>query len=293
MSKQPSSTKTKIRIVCISDLHSLALPSSLPPGDILIVAGDLTEGLPSQLLSRLDELQNLKSQFAYIIVVAGNHDRALDETCDARDAAIYGDREERGEGREAFRSGLGVIYLQNSSVEVWLNGRTVKVWGSPGSFATTRQTCFGYTVGDAQDLWAQIPADTDILITHGPPLGYMDGEGLGCEGLREALWRVRPRAHVFGHVHEGHGALVLRYDEGQREYEAAVSEWKAAAVQASEKAGKYIPRPLRLASLPPFPRLLDERGGAGEGLLRGEGETILVNASIKGVPPFEPVAIQI
>jgi 3',5'-cyclic AMP phosphodiesterase CpdA len=40
MSKQLDNAQ--VRIVCISDLHGLQLPSPLPPGDILVVAGDLT-----------------------------------------------------------------------------------------------------------------------------------------------------------------------------------------------------------------------------------------------------------
>jgi len=294
-----SKSRTQVRIVCISDLHSLPLPSTLPPGDILTVAGDLTEGRPSQLLSRLKELQNLKSQFPFIFVIGGNHDRALDDKCDSRDAPIYDDQAEREECRRAFRTASDVVYLENSGVEICVNGRTIKVWGSPGSLATTRQTCFGYAAGkDAQDLWAQIPADTDILITHGPPLGYLDGDGLGCGELRKALWRVKPLAHIFGHVHEGHGSLVLQYDEVQKNYEAAVSDWKAAIMedQASKEAGKYIPRHLApgLANRPPFPKWPDGRDVTKHGSRQNKPEeTILVNASLKSIPPLDPVVIQI
>lgn len=35
---------------------------------------------------------------------------------------------------------------------------------------------------------------------------------MGCERLREALWRVRPLVHVCGHVHEGRGAERVRWD---------------------------------------------------------------------------------
>jgi Icc-related predicted phosphoesterase len=31
------------------------------------------------------------------------------------------------------------------------------------------------------------------------------GEHVGCEALLAALERVRPRLHVFGHIHEGYG----------------------------------------------------------------------------------------
>jgi len=45
------------------------------------------------------------------------------------------------------------------------------------------------------------------LITHGPPNGIGDrtSEGVyaGCRHLRrEVLNRVRPRLHLFGHIHE-------------------------------------------------------------------------------------------
>jgi len=41
---------------------------------------------------------------------------------------------------------------------------------------------------------------------------------LGCEDLRRALWRVRPRLHICGHVHEAHGAERVRWDiDGPRE----------------------------------------------------------------------------
>ena len=77
-----------IILVCLSDLHTLPLPL-LPPGDILVLAGDLSEGRPSQILSRLSELASCSNQYSNIVVVGGNHDRALSPACDARDAALY------------------------------------------------------------------------------------------------------------------------------------------------------------------------------------------------------------
>ncbi|KAL1970646.1 hypothetical protein VTN77DRAFT_4290 [Rasamsonia byssochlamydoides] len=54
--------------------------------------------------------------------------------------------------------------------------------------------------------------DVDILLTHGPPYGILDqvyysGESVGCENLLKACVRARPRLHVFGHIHEGYGAV--------------------------------------------------------------------------------------
>ncbi|CRK37507.1 hypothetical protein BN1723_015204, partial [Verticillium longisporum] len=37
------------------------------------------------------------------------------------------------------------------------------------------------------------------------------------------LWRVRPRLHVFGHVHFGHGREAAHYDGAQAAYESLVA----------------------------------------------------------------------
>lgn len=56
--------------------------------------------------------------------------------------------------------------------------------------------------------WNMIPDDTDILITHSPPLGHGDlvcsGVRAGCaELLATVQKRVKPKYHIFGHIHEG------------------------------------------------------------------------------------------
>jgi Icc-related predicted phosphoesterase len=63
---------------------------------------------------------------------------------------------------------------------------------------------------DRKRTWANISDATDILITHSPPFGILDSESVadghqGCLPLMEAVLRVRPRLHVFGHIHGGYG----------------------------------------------------------------------------------------
>ena len=57
--------------------------------------------------------------------------------------------------------------------------------------------------------WTLIPPGIDLLVTYGPPRGHGDrtwlGEEQGCADLLAAVTRVRPRLHVFGHIHEGAG----------------------------------------------------------------------------------------
>jgi Icc-related predicted phosphoesterase len=61
-------------------------------------------------------------------------------------------------------------------------------------------------------LYATIPDDVDILVTHGPPYGILDASPgalhhAGCPQLLEAVARLKPKLHVFGHVHGAHGML--------------------------------------------------------------------------------------
>ena len=56
----------------------------------------------------------------------------------------------------------------------------------------------------------EIPTGTDVLITHGPPLGQGDQTSeagrVGCDDLlAEVQQRVKPVVHVFGHIHNGYG----------------------------------------------------------------------------------------
>lgn len=56
--------------------------------------------------------------------------------------------------------------------------------------------------------WNLIPDDTDVLITHSPPLGFGDltstGVRAGCVDLLHCVQkRIKPKYHVYGHIHEG------------------------------------------------------------------------------------------
>jgi len=58
-----------------------------------------------------------------------------------------------------------------------------------------------------------IPNDTEILVTHGPPLGHGDlfsgGPRAGCKDLYDAIEnRIKPLYHIFGHIHEGYGVTT-------------------------------------------------------------------------------------
>ena len=53
-----------------------------------------------------------------------------------------------------------------------------------------------------------IPDDTDIVITHEPPVMILDesnGVNWGNAPLRNRVQEIKPKYHLFGHAHDGYG----------------------------------------------------------------------------------------
>ncbi|KAL2159886.1 hypothetical protein VTH06DRAFT_2019 [Thermothelomyces fergusii] len=203
-----------VSIVCVSDTHNSR--PALPDGDVLIHAGDLTQsGSLRELQAALDWLRAQPHPIK--IVVAGNHDLLLDAGCDGRRGS---ETDTAASEREAVDWG-DIMYLENASTTVTCaNGRQLRVYGSPLS-ARHGNWAFQYPRGE--DVWTgTVPSGIDVLVTHGAPRAHLDLLQLGCPNLLRELWRVRPRLHVFGHVHEGAGTEWLEFDELQDAYERTV-----------------------------------------------------------------------
>lgn len=184
-------TRDSIRIVIISDTHGHH-DFEVPPGEVLIHAGDGCKR------GSLDEARSWGEFLAaqphpHKIAIAGNHDRCFES--------------EPALAREQLPASL--TYLCDSGCE--LEG--LRFWGAPWQ-PWFLSWAFNLPRGpELARKWGLIPEHTDVLVTHGPPMGVLDrtyaGEPVGCEELRAAVARVRPRLHVFGHIHEGYGAEAL------------------------------------------------------------------------------------
>ncbi len=181
-------------IDCISDLHG-ARPE-LEGGDLLIVAGDLTARDEPEQHFRFEEWLE-EQDYIKKIVIAGNHDGFL-----------------VNRGPHMF---AGAEYLLDSGLSWW----GLKIWGSPW----TPTFCNWHFMKDRgkeiRKMWDLIPKDTEILITHGPAYGLLDtvdisskavyGRHAGCEELRKVVERLpKLKLHVFGHIHEGYGQVMLK-----------------------------------------------------------------------------------
>jgi len=179
------SDSSSLTLVLLSDTHELHREVDVPDGDILIHAGDFT--MFSGSLRAIDFNAWLGELPHQPIVCPGNHEFFL----------------ERDPSRRLLLNNATVLI--NESVEV----SGLKIWASP----TTPLANAAFGISSAEErrrMYAQIPDDTDVLVTHSPPYGILDtapGSGLhsGCRELFDAVMRVKPRLHVFGHVHGAYG----------------------------------------------------------------------------------------
>jgi Icc-related predicted phosphoesterase len=215
----PNSRLRRTRFVCISDTHN-NFPK-LPAGDVLVHAGDLTnQGSFSELQKTVAWLE--KAPFECKLVVAGNHDITLDSSFYEE----YGSRfhnqapQDTVECINLLKRSSSITYLNHEAKTIHLRGQDgpqtmFKVFGSPYS-PSRGLWAFGYAPEDALALWKQVPLDSDVVITHTPPKFHCDESpcrgSAGCEALRQALWRIRPRLVVCGHVHESRGAETVVWD---------------------------------------------------------------------------------
>ncbi|KAH6720290.1 Metallo-dependent phosphatase-like protein [Leptodontidium sp. MPI-SDFR-AT-0119] len=220
---QPTTRRT--RFVCISDTHN-ACPGGafkLPTGDVLICAGDMTnQGSYSELKRTVNWLE--EADFEKKIVIAGNHDITLDTDFYSQYGLYFHNQnpQDPAKCQELLEQSSSITWLKHDSVVINLTSPTgprtsFKIFGSPYSPADG-MWAFGYSMDEARQIWDRIPLDADIVLTHTPPKYHCDErkerKAAGCESLREALWRVRPRLAICGHVHDGRGAELIRWDLG-------------------------------------------------------------------------------
>lgn len=188
-----------MRLVCVSDTHNRHAALEVPEGDVLVHAGDFTlKGTREEV--RAFDLWLGSLPHRHKLVVAGNHDWLFERSPE--------------EARQLLTQAR---YLQDSGASV----EGVRFWGSPWQ-PWFLDWAFNLQRGaPLREKWDLIPEGVDVLVTHGPPHGVRDtvaktlprvvaglmGEGrhAGCEELLHAVARVRPRLHVFGHIHEGYG----------------------------------------------------------------------------------------
>jgi diketogulonate reductase-like aldo/keto reductase/Icc-related predicted phosphoesterase len=206
--------KDHLRVVTISDTHGkhrkITKYNPLPEGDVLIHAGDFTNtGELSQISDFCEWMGTLP--YKHKVVIAGNHDLTLDgewySKPENHERFHKKKKKDEQKAMAMMRECKNFHYLEEQTVIV----EGYKVFGTPYQpefFNWAFNLGRGHPCDEA---WEKIPTDTDILVTHGPPLGHGDlcqGSDFraGClDLLRHVQKRVKPLVHVFGHIHEGYG----------------------------------------------------------------------------------------
>lgn len=183
----------EMNIVAIADTHGFHHQVKCPAGDVLLVAGDICS------FGTLEEIKEFRNWLQvqpcpHKIVVAGNHDAPF--------------AHEQELARQTLTEKTpDIIYLQDSSIEI----DDVLFYGSPWTPTFMNWHFMADRGEQIREKWAKIPETTDVLITHGPPSTILDiarGIPLGCEELLTTVLRIKPKIHIFGHIHEGYGMTM-------------------------------------------------------------------------------------
>jgi len=160
-------------------------------GDVLIHCGDFLKSRETE--EHLDDIDRWFGQqdFKRIFCIGGNHDFALE-----------------ARSKQTKRCFHNAVYLEDSAISY----QGAKFYGSPW---TPELFMFAF-YQDRDGLgkkWALIPEDTDVLITHTPPVGILDkssrGRTLGCPILKERVLSIAPALHCYGHIHASGGEQTL------------------------------------------------------------------------------------
>lgn len=186
-----------MRVVALSDTHGLHGTVDVPPGDLVIFAGDACSyGTGPELIDFARWWNALPHRWK--VFVPGNHDWPC----------FYSPA-------EAAQLMPRTHYLVDRALDLEVDDRTVRIYGSPWqpefcdwAFNLPRRG------PELKRRWDAIPRGLDVLVTHGPPYGVLDiprwpPSPQGCELLRDAVLDKAPRVMVCGHIHESGGKATL------------------------------------------------------------------------------------
>lgn len=197
-----------MKIACIADTHGY-LPEEIPECDVLVIAGDICPVTDHSIEYQLNWLRTVFKPWMHelrfgdgptqVFYTPGNHDWCFEVHPHLSDV----------------EAGAGTLLLGSSGkvVDPSRGDPILNVYGYPWTPAFCGWA-FNSNTNSSRRHAEAIPEDTDVLITHGPPLTILDvpggqSEHCGCKYLRDRVRSVRPKLHVFGHIHGSYGQTVI------------------------------------------------------------------------------------
>lgn len=216
-----------MKIVALSDLHG-HLPE-VPDCDLLLLAGDYCRNHRDYGWYAgpfYNWLATLRGRGIDVVGVGGNHDWPLHND-------------------PAFARSLPWHYLLDETLLYFRQDASdeppLVIYGSPWQ-PRFFDWAWNLDEDELASKWSAIPADTDILLLHGPPFGIADltrgGDRTGSPSLTRRIDEVKPRLVVCGHIHECFGMHTFRFKGGT----------SCPLVNASYVDSAYCPQNV----LPPF-----------------------------------------
>jgi Icc-related predicted phosphoesterase len=205
-----------MRVACVSDQHGY-LPE-VEPCDLLLISGDICidrdppyEGVVFGRKSMVvDRCGSPAAIFAQSRWLSGPFAEWLDRTPAKRIVACWGNHDYIGQRRpDMVPKSLRWDILTDAGIEI--DG--FKIWGCPWQL-WFHDWAFNAPHGAMGEVFmgerlAMVPDDTDIILCHGPPLGFGDqtveGERTGSKALLDRINVVKPLLTVHGHIHCGRG----------------------------------------------------------------------------------------
>src|ERR1700683_2908928 len=188
-----------MRVVLISDTHGMHKDVTVPNGDILVHAGDITmfgEGVQVRSFNEWAKILPHRLK----ICTLGNHDVFGELTADGYQETLT-----------EWQCLVDELFVDTVS--------GLRFYGSPYTpeFGGDRWNYQLYGANQRIAKWSAIPHDLDFLITHGPAFGILDktleGDFVGDPDLQHAILRTNTKRHVCGHIHEGYGQVTrFAYD---------------------------------------------------------------------------------
>lgn len=189
-----------MKIICIADMHSNIDGVTIPPCDILLIAGDagpariqpeLSLGMQQAwFLGKFNRWLD-KQPAKYEIIIPGNHDWIFQ--IDPDSVVPY----------------LNCHYLMDSSITI----EGLKIHGTPWQ-PVFNDWAFNAPEPLLAEKFEKIDSDIDILLSHCPPLNVLDfvpgpkgGEHCGSSSLMDKILQVKPIYVIFGHIHEAYGKV--------------------------------------------------------------------------------------
>lgn len=186
-----------MKILCLSDTHGfhnqIEVPSDI---DMIIHSGDASNY--REPVYNYIEMSDFISWYKILnvkhkIFVPGNHDTSIEQGLITRDDFEVN----------------GIHLLMHESIEI----EGIKIFGSPYTPKFGYGWAYNKEHNKIGDYWKEIPDNTNILITHGPPYGFRDyaySKGMirsvGCSALLKRVFQLKElKYHSFGHIHDNGG----------------------------------------------------------------------------------------